>query len=74
MKRPQKLAVMLVPTPPYEICGLVNRPANVARRRPTAASTRHKVPMNSAGRRRSAPEARSPVNQRSRAVSSFRAW
>jgi hypothetical protein len=22
MKRPQKLAVMLVPTPPYEICGL----------------------------------------------------
>jgi hypothetical protein len=23
MKRPQKLAVMLVPTPPYEICGLV---------------------------------------------------
>ena len=26
MKRPQKLAVMLVPTPPYEICGLVTRP------------------------------------------------
>jgi hypothetical protein len=25
MKRPQKLAVMLVPTPPYEICGLVVR-------------------------------------------------
>ena len=24
MKRPQKLAVMLVPTPPYEICGLGN--------------------------------------------------
>jgi len=23
MKRPQKLAVMLVPTPPYEICGLI---------------------------------------------------
>jgi hypothetical protein len=23
MKRPQKLAVMLVPTPPYEICGLM---------------------------------------------------
>ena len=23
MKRPQKLAVMLVPTPPYEICGIV---------------------------------------------------
>ena len=23
MKRPQKLAVMLVPTPPYEICGQV---------------------------------------------------
>jgi hypothetical protein len=22
MKRPQKLAVMLVPTPPYEICGV----------------------------------------------------
>ena len=22
MKRPQKLAVMLVPTPPYEICGI----------------------------------------------------
>ena len=25
MKRPQKLAVMLVPTPPYEICGLAIR-------------------------------------------------
>ena len=24
MKRPQKLAVMLVPTPPYEICGLAD--------------------------------------------------
>jgi len=24
MKRPQKLAVMLVPTPPYEICGLAH--------------------------------------------------
>ena len=24
MKRPQKLAVMLVPTPPYEICGLTD--------------------------------------------------
>ena len=27
MKRPQKLAVMLVPTPPYEICGLAMLPA-----------------------------------------------
>jgi hypothetical protein len=26
MKRPQKLAVMLVPTPPYEICGLGGSP------------------------------------------------
>jgi len=28
MKRPQKLAVMLVPTPPYEICGLEDYPGN----------------------------------------------
>jgi hypothetical protein len=28
MKRPQKLAVMLVPTPPYEICGLVGSADN----------------------------------------------
>jgi len=28
MKRPQKLAVMLVPTPPYEICGLEVKDAN----------------------------------------------
>ena len=29
MKRPQKLAVMLVPTPPYEICGLTLRHSDI---------------------------------------------
>ena len=32
MKRPQKLAVMLVPTPPYEICGLGCRFGNYSGR------------------------------------------
>ena len=35
MKRPQKLAVMLVPTPPYEICGIGVRysPGQLQRRK-----------------------------------------
>ena len=31
MKRPQKLAVMLVPTPPYEICGLAPKASTLYR-------------------------------------------
>ena len=44
MKRPQKLAVMLVPTPPYEICGLTDTEREqIEKRRAELRLTRSKA-------------------------------